>query len=71
MEDDIMIKIKTTKGTWNIFGINLISSDSIYQTIKKSIEEGIVSQEYLQKFTGNIAPIIVDNSEKTIEFLSF
>lgn len=61
----------TTKGNWKISGINLIPSDSIFINIRKAIEEGNLSQEYLQGVTGHLAPIYIDTVAKTIRFASF
>lgn len=63
--------ISTTKGTWNIFGINLIPSDSIFIKIREAIESNNLTQEHLQKETGHLAPIIIDKVAKTISFQSF
>lgn len=59
---------KTKKGNWTIHGINLISSDSIYQKIVEAINEDTLEQTYLQKITGHLAPIIVDKKRKVIKF---
>ena len=63
--------IKTTKGTWNLHGINLLTSDAIYQIVKDAIETDNLGQDYLQKVTGHLAPITVNIPEKTILFSSF
>lgn len=58
----------TKKGSWRIFGIALTPSDSIYTSIREAIEENKLSQEYLQKVTGHLAPIIIDMDERSICF---
>ena len=63
--------IETSRGTWNIYGINLASTDYIYQDIKTAIENGSASQAMLQRKTGYRAPIIVDFMHKTINFRQF
>ena len=63
--------IKTTKGTWNLHGINLLTSDSIYQKVKDAIETDNLSEDYLQKVTGNLAPITVNIPERTVSFSRF
>lgn len=66
-----MRKIETARGSWTIYGINLIPSDSIYQKIKESIEQNRLEQRYLQNITGHRNPILVDPQDRSIEFLSF
>lgn len=63
--------ISTSKGTWNLFGVNLISSDAIFSKVKKAIESNNLTQEHLQKETGHLAPIIIDRSARTICFQRF
>lgn len=63
-----MIKFKTTKGTWEVTGINLISTDSLYVKIKECIEKGQLDEAYLQKVTGHRSPITVDHKRKRISF---
>lgn len=65
------MEMKTSKKNWNISGINMISTDSIYQKIKESIESGNLSQKYLQNVTGHFSPIIIDWQLREIEFYSF
>lgn len=64
--------MKTTKGTWKIFGMNLISSDEIYKKIKKAIETGEgLTEKALQKATGHLLPISIEPLERTITFAKF
>jgi len=65
------MNVQTSKGTWKLSGICLIPSDSIYQEVKKAIEEDNLTQGYIQGVTGHLAPIIIDKNEKTISFQSF
>ena len=67
----MMNTIKTTTGNWKIRGINLISSDSIYQKVKSAIESGNLSQSFIQKETGHLAPIEVNMAEQSITFSNF
>ena len=64
-----MIKMNTTKGTWEITGFNLVTSDSLYTKIKECIEKGQLDEAYLQKVTGHRSPITVDHKRKRISFL--
>ena len=66
-----MRKMKTERGIWTIYGLNLIPSDAIYLRLKEAIEQDRLDQKYLQYITGHNGPIIVDRKKKTIEFLSF
>lgn len=63
-----MIKMNSTKGTWEVTGINLISTDSLYVKIKECIEKGQLDEAYLQKVTGHRSPITVDHKRKRISF---
>lgn len=63
--------MQTARGTWNIYGINLVSTDCIYQDIKTAIENGTASHSMLQRKTGYRAPIFVDFKHKTINFRQF
>lgn len=63
-----MRKMATTKGTWEVTGINLISTDSLYVKIKECIEKGQLDEAYLQKVTGHRSPITVDHKRKRISF---
>lgn len=66
-----MRKMATSKGNWKISGINIIPSDSIYINIQKAIEEGNLTQEYIQSVTGHLAPIYINKDSRTITFASF
>lgn len=70
-EDYDMRKMKTAKGIWTIYGINLIPSDTIYQKVKEAIEQDLLNQSYLQNITGHRNPILIDPQDQSIEFLSF
>ena len=63
--------LKTAKGNWTIYGINLIPSDSIYQKLASAIEAGNFSERYLQRLTGHNAPILVNIPERTIQFCAW
>lgn len=67
----MMTKIATTKGTWKMYGINVISSDSIYQKVKAAIESGNLSEEHLQKETGHKLPININMQKREIAFSNF
>lgn len=54
--------------TWKIFGLNIIPSDSIFSKIKEAIDSGNLSQSYLQKHTGHLAPIVIDQENQSIDF---
>lgn len=66
-----MRKMDTTKGTWKIYGINLIPSDSIYAKLVKCIVNGQLEESHIQKITGHLSPITVDCKNKTIVFSNF
>jgi len=66
-----MRKMTTNNGTWRIHGINLIPSDDIYINLQQAINDDNLDQAYLQKISGNYAPIIVDKVAKTIDFSRF
>ena len=64
--------MQTSNGNWNIMGIRMISSDSIYKKIKSAIETGVgFDQTSLQNSTGHRAPIKIDKVNKTVQFFSF
>lgn len=63
--------IETNKKKWRVFGINLIPSDSIFIKLRDAINEGKLEQSYLQKITGHLGPILVDEKKRTLNFLSF
>lgn len=63
--------VKTKKGNWAIHGLNLVSSDEILKKIIRAIEKDTLDQAYLQKITGNLAPIIVDKKHRSIKVYSF
>lgn len=67
----MMRQIKTTKGTWKIYGVYFTPSDSFYDIVKKAIESGNLRQSYLQQVTGHCAPIQIDCASKEIHFLNF
>lgn len=64
------ITITSKTGTrWAVHGVNMISSDSIYQIVQGAInDEKLLTQDYLQKHTGHRAPIIIDPENHTIDF---
>lgn len=62
---------KANKGKWTISGINVTSSDSIYQELVKAIQSGNLSEKHLQKITGSNAPILVNIPERTIQFCAW
>ena len=53
---------------WVVRGLNLISSDSIYQKLVHAIKENNLSEKHLQDITGHRAPIQVNTKEQTIVF---
>lgn len=63
------MKLETAKN-WSVDGINMTTSDSIYQKLVRAINEDNLSESYLQKITGHRAPIIVDRKKKHIQFCS-
>lgn len=62
------MKIKTANSKWELVGINVISTDSIFQKIQKAIAEDNLEESYLQKVTGHMAPIHVDRKNRVIHF---
>lgn len=62
------MKMKTANSKWEIIGINIISSDSIFHKIQEAIETGNLEESYLQKVTGHLAPIHVDSKNRVIQF---
>ena len=56
---------------WKVYGINVIPSDSCYQTIERLIRSGDLEQHKLQMATGWMTPIIIDENRKTISFECF
>lgn len=62
------MKIKTAESKWEIVGINIIPSDSIFHAIQEAIETGNLEESYLQKVTGHLAPIHVNFKKKVIQF---
>jgi len=64
-------ELPTSKGTWNVYGICFILSDSIAQIIRGIIETGIVTAEIIQKELMHNGPITVDASTRTIYFFGF
>lgn len=63
-----MVMTTANRGTWKIFGLNIIPTDSIFSTIKEAIDSGNLSQSYLQKYTGHLAPITFDLENHYITF---
>lgn len=67
-----MRTITATNGTrWTVHGVNMIPSDSTYKIVQDAINENHLTQEYLQKYTGHRAPIIIDHENHTIDFQRF
>lgn len=62
------MKIKAANNKWELAGINIIPTDSIYEKIQKAIVEGNLEESYLQKVTGHMAPIHVDHKNRVIHF---
>lgn len=60
------MKLKTSK--WTVSGINLISSDAIYQKLEEAIRTGNLEESYLQKITGHRLPILVNKKDHHIQF---
>ena len=56
---------------WTVYGVNMIPSDSIYQTVERLIRSGNLEQHKLQMATGWMAPILIDENRKTIKFERF
>lgn len=65
------MKIRTKNGNWHIDGINLISSDSIYQKLVTAIEAGELDEQHLQKKIGHQAPIRVNRKNNRIQFCAW
>lgn len=65
------MRMKTAKGIWEILGINLIPSDSMYGDIKSAIEGNNLTESYLQKKIGHLAPISINFQQRQIAFSSF
>ncbi|MCI8362365.1 MAG: hypothetical protein HFJ41_04445 [Clostridia bacterium] len=66
-----MIEIKTTKGTWRIYGINFNKDDATYYILQRAIEAGNLKQRQLQYLIGWTNSIIVDKMSKEIHFLKY
>ena len=66
-----MRKMNTTTGTWEIIGVNLLPSDSLYLKLKECVEKDHLDISYLQKATGHMAPIKVDKKNRQIIFSCF
>lgn len=67
-----MISMTAMNGKqWKVYGINVISSDSIYQRILEIINSGDVTEKNLQGSVGHRAPIIIDKEKRRISFERF
>lgn len=60
------MKLKSTK--WTVSGINLISSDSIYQKLEEAIRTDNLEESHLQTITGHKLPIHVNKKTHHIHF---
>ena len=65
------MKMRTEKGKWQIDGMNLISSDAIYQKLVIAIETDELDEHHLQKISGHRAPIRVDRKNNRIQFCAW
>ena len=65
------MKVKTSKGNWNIHGINMIPSDSCYQAIVAAIEAPVLNLQDLCKRIGHNGPVDYSEAERSITFCSF
>lgn len=63
------IKLKPTP--WTVGGLNIISSDSIYQKLVECINNDNLEESYLQKITGHKLPILVDRKKHHIQFCNY
>lgn len=65
-------KLETgTEKKWTVEGMNMSPSDEIYKKLCKAVKENMLEQSYLQKITGHLAPIIVDEKAREISFKPF
>lgn len=60
-----------TSVNWTIGGISMANSDALYQTLVDAIVSDNLSEEYLRKVSGHMAPITVDRDRRHIEFHRF
>lgn len=63
--------VATANKKWQIHGILLTSSDSIYQKLVSAINADNLSEKHLQRITGSNAPVKVDKKRRIIEFCNF
>ena len=64
-------KIVTKRGTWKVYGVNIVPTDSLYTLLVDAINKKLLSPHYLQHISGCNAPIRVNAKAKTIDFASF
>lgn len=62
-----------TLGTtgWTFGGINLSSSDAMYQSLVEAVKAGELSVAHLRQITGHRYPIVVNHQKKHIQFCPF
>lgn len=62
-----------TLGTtgWTFSGMNLTTSDAMYQSLVEAVEAGDVSIAHLRQITGHRYPIVLNQQKKTIQFCPF
>ena len=64
-----MVKMTAANGVvWEIHGLCITPSDSIFQIIQEAINSGHIEQACLQMKTGHRAPIVIDYDNHTITF---